>query len=276
MANTSGPLGHCRHLLFDISQTKEGDRFSNTFFSEIDVVDAAAPAVVEAEPMPEVKPISFTAADGKTAMTIDASDAPDLRDWAEQKLKPVVAEWYPKIVAMLPSDGFTAPDSVAIVFKSNMGGTPAYAGGNTVSVNTQWFRTQLEGEARGAVVHELVHVVQQYGRGRRNGRIGRPPGWVVEGIPDYIRWFLYEPETHGAEIKSQRALERARYDASYRTTANFLNWVVAEHGKEVIAKLNAASREGEYREELWKELTGETVEELGEKWKVALEKAAKG
>jgi hypothetical protein len=27
----------------------------------------------------------------------------------------------------------------------------------------------------------------------------RTPGWVVEGIPDYIRWFLYEPQSHGAD-----------------------------------------------------------------------------
>ncbi|MEO8352411.1 MAG: basic secretory protein-like protein [Chthoniobacteraceae bacterium] len=266
IANSTEPLGRFRHVLFDISQTRESGRFSNTFFSEIDVV--------EAEPMPEVKPISFTAADGKTAMIIDAADAPDLRDWAERKLKPVVAEWYPKIVAMLRSKDLTAPDRVMIVFKSDMGGTPAYATGNTVSVNTPWFRKELDREARGAVVHELVHVVQQYGSGRRKEPSGRPPGWLVEGIPDYIRWFLYEPETHGAEIKSQRALERARYDASYRTTANFLNWVVSEHGKEVITKLNAACREGEYREELWKELTGETVQELGEKWKAALRENA--
>jgi len=31
-----------------------------------------------------------------------------LKDWAGHKLAPVLADWYPKIVAMLPGPGFTA------------------------------------------------------------------------------------------------------------------------------------------------------------------------
>jgi hypothetical protein len=45
--------------------------------------------------------------------------------------------------------------------------------------------------------------------------------------------------------------------------------------------LNAAAREGKYNEELWKEFTGKTVQELGGEWKknveekIAAEDAAK-
>jgi hypothetical protein len=112
--------------------------------------------------------------------------------------------------------------------------------------------------------------VQQYGRARRtNSSATSTPGWIVEGIPDYIRWYLFEPKTRGAEI-SPRNVERARYDASYRVSANFLNWVVANHDKELVRKLNAAAREGNYRAELWSHWTGHTVQELGEKWKASL------
>ena len=38
----------------------------------------------------------------------------------------------------------------------------------------------------GAMVHETVHCVQLY-RGRGN------PGWLVEGVADYVRFFKYEP-----------------------------------------------------------------------------------
>jgi hypothetical protein len=31
------------------------------------------------------------------------------------------------------------------------------------------------------------------------------PGWLVEGIPDYIRWFQYEPQSHGADASLFRA-----------------------------------------------------------------------
>ena len=125
-------------------------------------------------------------------------------------------------------------------------------------------------------MHELVHVVQQYGRGRRNNpNATRTPGWIVEGIPDYIRWFLYEKDSSGAAITS-RNIDRARYDANYRITANFINWVVGQYGKDIPRKLNAAAREGRYSDELWKDFTGKTVEELGAEWKAAMEKKIAG
>src|SRR5258706_4853706 len=146
-------------------------------------------------------------------------------------------------------------------------GIPAAAGRSGISCNIDWFRKELKGEAKGAVVHELVHVVQQYGFVRRNNpNATRAPGWLVEGIPDYIRWFLYEPETKGAEI-TPRNISRARYDASYRVTGNFLNWVIEKYDKQIVVKLNAAARQGNYKEELWKNSTGKTVQELGEEWK---------
>jgi len=113
----------------------------------------------------------------------------------------------------------------------------------------------------------MAHVVQNYGWGRRsNPNATRTPGWIVEGIPDYIRWFLYEPEVRGAEITS-RNLARAKYDASYRITGNFLDWVARKHGRDVIWKLNSAARAGKYTPELWKELTGSSVEDLGSAWR---------
>ncbi|MBN2129303.1 MAG: DUF1080 domain-containing protein, partial [Sedimentisphaerales bacterium] len=114
-------------------------------------------------------------------------------------------------------------------------------------------------------------VVQSYGRARRTNRNAtRTPGWVVEGIADYIRWFLYEPHTHGAEITA-RNITRARHDASYRVSGNFINWVTNTHDRDLVCKLNAAAREGRYTEQLWKDATGKTLEELGQQWKTAME-----
>jgi hypothetical protein len=119
----------------------------------------------------------------------------------------------------------------------------------------------------------MVHVVQNYGRVRRDDpTVTRMPGWLVEGIPDYIRWYLYEPETKGAEI-SARGLARTKernpnvYDASYRVTGNFLNWVTQKYDKNIVPKLNAAGRAGKYNESIWKEATGKTLQELGEEWR---------
>jgi hypothetical protein len=147
-----------------------------------------------------------------------------------------------------------------------MGKTPASAFGAGVNLNLQWFRAERDREARGAVVHELVHVVQQYRRSPRDPKLLPTPGWLVEGIADYVRWFQYEPQTKGAEITKEN-LAGAKFDASYRTSANFLNWVSQTYDKDLVRKLNGSAREGNYTESLWKDGTGKTVQELGHEWK---------
>ena len=205
--------------------------------------------------------------DGKYKFIVDATDAPDLMEWAGTKLIPVVQEWYPKIVALLPGENFTASPEVLLQFKTDMRGIPAYAAGNQVSLNAPWFHGELEREARGCVVHELVHVVQSFGRAHlKNPNATRPPGWVVEGMADYIRWFLYEPQSKGAEINS-RNWPNAKYTDSYRTTGNFLDWIVRTRDKDFLSHLNAACREGNYTPDLWKERTKLTDAELGDAWR---------
>ena len=200
---------------------------------------------------------------------VDTSETPDLTEWSDANLAPMIKEWYPKLVAMLPSEGYTAPKRVSINIRKDMSGVAATSG-TRVNCSANWMRRELKGEAVGAVFHELVHVVQQYGRARRsNPAATSTPGWVVEGIPDYIRWYIFEPQTRGAEI-SPRNVERARYDASYRVSANFLNWVVVNHDKDLVRKLNEVAREGKYSADLWTNWTGQTVLDLGTKWKASL------
>jgi hypothetical protein len=209
---------------------------------------------------------------GSFEATIDTAESPDLTQWATEELAPVVKEWYPKIVQMLPSDGFEAPRRFSIRFSPEYRGVAA-TGGSRVTCSPAWFRRNLQGEAKGAVVHELVHVVQQYRWGRRrNPDASRPPGWLVEGIADYIRWFLYEPQSGGAEI-SERNIQRARHDASYRISANFLNWVTNRYDRELVPKLNAALREGRYHEDLWANYTQRTLAELDSEWRANLSRA---
>ncbi len=259
-------LGRFRYLLLDIAPTETNDAFGNTFFSEIDIIDADS-AVPVPIPIPESSVLTFTASDGKYQFTIDTTKAADLHEWCDRELRPVVQSWYPKIVEMLPSEGFIAPSRVGMRFldDSQMRGTPAYANGSVITLNTQWFRRELKREARGAVVHEMVHVVQSYSRNRRNPR-PPTPGWIVEGIPDYIRWFLYEPESKGAEI-TQRGLATANYDASYRVTGNFFDYLTQSHDKEIIAKLNAVARNGRYDADFWNETLSKSALELDTEWK---------
>ncbi|HUS72327.1 MAG TPA: basic secretory protein-like protein [Sedimentisphaerales bacterium] len=268
--DSNGIIGKYHYLLFDISLTERTDPFGNTFYSEIDVVEPNAPVVAASQATKQYGE-TFEAERGKYRITIYTSETPDLTEWAHKELAPVLQQWYPKIVKMLPSEGYQAPSRVSITFSPNMRGVAA-ASGTGVRCGAGWFRRQLQGEANGAVVHELVHVVQQYGLARRtNPNATRTPGWLVEGIADYIRWFLYEPQTRGAEV-TKRNIARARYNSSYRITGNFLNWVTETYDKDIVRKLNAAARQGKYNEELWKEATGHTVQELGDEWKRSLEK----
>lgn len=263
----AGNLGRFRFLLFDISRTEDHDPFGNTFFSEIDVVDPAVPPLPIVTGTPQTVARQFTAAGGKYQFTLNATLAPDLMEWAETELRPVVQEWYPKLVELLPSEGFKPATNVTLRFRDDMGGVPASAGGGFINLNAGWFRKELKREARGSVVHEMVHVVQNYRGGRRNNpNAGRLPDWLIEGIPDYIRWYLYEPQSKGAEI-TPRNLARAKYDASYRVTGNFLNWVGEKYDSNIVARLNAAGRAGNYREQVWKDSTGKSVQELGDEWK---------
>jgi len=267
ISDAEGILGEYRYLLFDIFRTEDDDSFGNTFYSEIDVIDRDAPAPPPAE-LSEAAPVRkvLLADNGKYQFTLDTTAASDLTEWAEKELGPVVQTWYPRLVEMLPSEGFVAPTNVTVLFREGMRGTPASAGGGRINCNIEWFRRNLKGEAKGAVVHEMVHIVQQYGRARRNNPDAtRTPGWLVEGIPDYIRWFLYEPESKGAEI-TQRNLARAKYDGNYRISGNFLNWVVETYDKKIIQTLNTAARQGKYSEDVWKTATGKTVQELGDEW----------
>jgi hypothetical protein len=271
ISDSEGPIGKYRYLLFDISRTEAEDPFGNTFYSEIGVVDQNAAAVADAPPDsqssgPATQVIEM---DGFKA-TIDTTETPDLTEWATHDVAPMVKEWYPKIVRMLPSEGYEAPKTFSIAFRKDKGGV-ADTSGTRINCGAKWFRGNLKGEAVGAIFHEMVHVVQQYGRARRtNPNATRTPGWLQEGIPDYIRWYIYEPQTHGAEI-TRRNLSRAKYDASYRITANFLNWVVTTHSRDLIKTLNAAIRQGKYSEELWTQSTGQSVQKLGEEWRQGLE-----
>jgi hypothetical protein len=81
--------------------------------------------------------VSFDAEDGAYRFTIDATDAPDLEEWARIELKPVVQQWYPKLVKMLPSEGFAARADITLRFRDDMGGTPASAGGGRINLNAQ-------------------------------------------------------------------------------------------------------------------------------------------
>jgi hypothetical protein len=258
ISSTKGALGQFRYLLIAASRTESDDGWGNTFFSEINVIDANEKEVAPAAPpdTPAIKTLSIEG--GKYTLTINTTDTPDLTDWANKTLAPVLAEWYPKMIKMLPDDGFTPPAQVSITFKKSAAAI-AYTTGHAVVGDERYFKVHLDDV--GAIVHELVHVVQQY-RSRNN------PGWLVEGVADYIRWFNYEP----ANKRPRPNPAKAKYTDSYQVTAAFLDYVVKTHNKDLVAKLNVDMRNDKYTPDLWKTYTGKSVDELWDEYVATLKK----
>ncbi len=187
---------------------------------------------------------------------VDVTDSPELKEWAE-KVARVCERQFPLICAELMSDGFKPVTTIRMTLKSSYGGV-AEASGARITGSVKYFKANPNDV--GAMVHETVHCVQLY-RGRGN------PGWLVEGVADYLRFFKYE-----ATKPKPLAPERAKYDGSYRTTAAFLAFLTERYDPQIVRKLNAVMREGKYKEDVWKELTGKPVEELGREWQKSLVK----
>ena len=241
-------LGKHRYLLMVIEKGETNDPFGNTFYSEIDLDDGREHAP---PPLPEGRSV-LVIDDGKYQIEFDTTATPKLTAWVERVLKPACAEWYPRIVEEFPTDGYQAPQQFKIVFEAGTDGV-AYTMGTRVVCSEPWFANNLAGEAAGAVVHELVHVVQQF-----TGRPQRAPGWLVEGLADYVRWFQYEPPQNRPRVD----FARARHTDSYRTTGAFIDYLARSYDDKLPAQLNDICRRGEYTDSAWKELTGKTIEEL--------------
>jgi len=221
--------------------------------------------ILKEDAQASVPPVTIPFADGSGSFTLDVAEAPELKDWAQHTLAPVLAEWYPKIVAMLPSDGYTAPTHFNLTIHPMDG--VAYTAGTDIFASSSWLQSQIQGEAVGSIVHELVHVAQQYHHDNN-------PGWLVEGMADYVRWFKYEPQSHGADIVWMRHHGKSfspKFDASYRISANFLTWVADKYDPNIVREVSAVMRSGDYTPDFWKQHAGKSVEDLGAEWKKAVE-----
>lgn len=192
---------------------------------------------------------------------VDTNDAPDLKEWGG-KAGTLCVEWMPKIAALLPSDGFVAPKEVTLYFDPKMKGV-AHAAGGRITISAEFVRGHREDF--GMVVHELTHVVQSYPPGG--------PGWLVEGIADYIRLTHFEPQAPKPKLDP----DKASYKDAYKTTAMFLEWIENTHSKGLVAKLNVALRQGTlgsgvYREAMFQEITGKTLDDLWKEFAETLRK----
>lgn len=210
--------------------------------------DQPQPAVTEAASpyaryvYPIAKPIAVP------EVTIDVSDVPEARPWAEQA-RTLARDWWPLVAPLLATERYTPPATLRLVFKKDLR-VPAYTSGSEITISGKWIAAHPDDF--GMVIHEMTHVLQHYPRG------GNKPGWLVEGIADYIRWWRYEPEARRTPVNP----DKASYRDSYRTTATFLAFVAGRYNRALVHDLDAALRTGSYSDDLWQKATGKSVDDL--------------
>jgi hypothetical protein len=186
---------------------------------------------------------------------VDVTDAPEMKQWADDTAR-ACERGYRLINEELKSDGYKPPHLVTMTLKNDYDGV-AYAGGNHIVGSVRYFKEHPDDV--GAMLHETAHVVQNY-HGRHN------PGWLVEGVADYVRFFKFEPQNLG-RIDARRA----HYDRSYRVSAAFLAFLVEKYDAQIVCKLNRLMRAGEYPgDAFFSELTGKTLDELDGEWRATL------
>jgi len=179
-------------------------------------------------------------------VNIDCSEAPETQEWAENAAL-VAKQQYPFLIAALDEEGYQPSDSMTMVFKHME--EIAYASNGRIVISAEWITKHPDDV--GMVVHELIHILQAYRH--------HVPGWVTEGIADYLRFFFYE---RNGERTCRVNPEKAKYTDSYRTTGAFFDWIVRTKDAGFIKRLNAACRNGKYSNDLFREYTGMTVDEL--------------
>jgi hypothetical protein len=176
------------------------------------------------------------------------SNAVNLDPALKERMIKTFFKVYPKLAA-----DFNPNTDKQVVFHLDTAYTAVAAtGGGRIVFNPQWF-VKYPGDID-VVTHEVMHVVQNYGN-------GGGPGWLTEGIADYVR-FKYGVDNAGAKWTLPAFKPEQSYKNAYRITARFLNWLETNGNPGIVVKLDKAMRDHTYKANIWETLTGKSIDEL--------------
>ena len=173
------------------------------------------------------------------SVNLNVNQVPHLKYWGFQAMD-LITIWSPRIARILDVEEY--PHNIDLTLQKSDEGI-AHADSNAITVSSHWIEKYPEDI--GLIVHEAVHVVQLYPEFE--------PGWVTEGIADYIRWHLYEKKP--LEWFSVGEDEKG-YEAAYRISGGFFLWITKFKNSEFIKILNTAMKNGEYDETVFFNSTG--------------------
>ncbi len=191
-------------------------------------------------------------------VTVDAKDAPDLKEWGAKAVK-LATDWFPHVTQLLSTQNWKPAKTLRFVFRLKQD-APAWCSGNEISISAEWVRKHPDDF--GMVIHEMTHFVQSYPDNKND------TGWLVEGIADYIRWWRFEPESPRSKIN----FEKATYHDAYRTTAYWLAWVAAKYNRGLVPALDLNLRNAEDPIPTFAKLTGKEPQALWDEFRAAIEK----
>ncbi len=187
-----------------------------------------------------VYPLAPTVASPR--IVVDTKEAPEAAAWARTAAA-LMRSWYPTVRSLLATEGSKVPKELRLTIKPKIG-PPAYCDGEGITVKAEWVRDHPDD--LGIVIHEMTHAVQAYPDGKDQ------PGWLVEGIADYVRWWRYEPEPPHARIDPAKA----NYTDAYRTTAYWLAWTSKRYDMRLVPSLDREMRAGRDPLPVFAKLTG--------------------
>lgn len=154
---------------------------------------------------------------------------------------------YPQLVARFNPD---APQTIYLDIRDI--DPPAGVNGNRLTVQRQWMLNNPHDTD--IVVHEGMHIVQSY-------TSGNVPGWITEGIADYVR--------NEFGLSNVNWLQRYRYGQHYThgygVAGSLLQWINENYsggGTSRVDQLDKLLRSGEYTDDIWVQWTGLDVDHL--------------
>jgi RNA polymerase sigma factor (sigma-70 family) len=183
-------------------------------------------------------------------VAIDVSEAPEMKEWARNAAR-TCERAYPVINEALACDGYKPRYSIAVKLRNDSRAI-ASANGGGITASVKYFKENPED--MGALVETMVYVVQRY----QDRSI---PRWLVYGIADYVRFFKYEP----GKLPPLDP-DRHGYDGRPWETAAFMAYLTREYDSEFVPKLNQILRNGQYKEEVFRSLSGKSLQALGTEW----------
>jgi hypothetical protein len=207
----------------------------------------STPALSSDALMPKAYFLSGAKSVASPKVTVDTSAAPDLDAWG--KLAGTLMEqWYPVIWNLLGTEKSTPTRAIKVTFQLKQD-APAYAVSGGIFVSVPWVRAHPDDF--GMMIHEMTHLIQSYPNSPNT------PGWLVEGIADYTRWWRYEPEA-----PRQKITEKNHYTNAYRVTAAFLAYLTHKYDHGLVQKLDRAMKDKTYTDTLFETSTNKKLDVL--------------